>query len=73
VVSTIVGGEPAVGMLRIAHNTVEIDYRVQVAGRTNPRVHRLPVSLAQRAWYVIGTDVIGTDCLPQMAQIAYAP
>jgi len=53
VISTIEGGEQALGMLRIAYKTIEIDDRVKVALRTNPSVHRLSISLAQRAWMVV--------------------
>ena len=54
VIPTIVGGEQTVGMLWVTHNTVEIDDRVKVANGTDPRVHRLPISLTEGAWMVVG-------------------
>ena len=53
VISAIEGGEKVVRMLRVAHNTIEVDDGVKVAGGTNPGVDRLAVSLAERTWMVI--------------------
>ena len=49
-VAKIVGGEQAVRMLRVAHNTIEIDDCVKMAGRTNPCVYGLaPELVAMRS------------------------
>ena len=53
VVAAIVGGQEAIGMLRVAHDSVEVDHRVEVARRANPLIHCLPVGLAQRAGMVV--------------------
>jgi hypothetical protein len=52
-VAAVEGREQTVEVLRVAYHTVEINYRVEVASRTNPRIHRLSISLAQRTWMVI--------------------
>src|SRR5215467_12120769 len=43
----------AIGMLRVARDFVEVDQRVEVPGRSNPLVDRLPVRLAARSWVVV--------------------
>src|ERR1700704_3016427 len=49
VVAAIVARQESVGMLRVAHHTVEIENSIEVPVRTNPLVHSLPGGLAQRS------------------------
>src|SRR5215475_9420314 len=53
VVTGIVSGEHAFGMLRVARSLVEVDDRIEVAGSADPFVDGLPVSLTGRARVIV--------------------
>src|SRR5438270_3678087 len=61
VVAAIVGRQEPVGMLRVAHDRVEVDHRVKMSSGTNPLIHALPVFFAKRAWVVVVRADIGRD------------
>jgi len=61
VVSTIVVGPQPIGLTRVAHNSVEINDRVEVARGPNPLIHHLAVGFAQRAGMIIVRAYIWGD------------
>lgn len=60
-VSTVVVGSQPVGLTRVAHNSVEINHRVEVAWRPNPLIDDLPVGFAQRPRMIVVRAYIRGD------------
>jgi len=50
-----------VRLLRIAHRPIEVDHRVEVSRRPDPRVHRLPVGLVRCVRMVVVRAHVGRD------------
>ena len=49
----IKGRQQLIRMLWIAHDSIEIDQRIEVPDGANPLIHRLAVSFAQRPWVIV--------------------
>ena len=49
-------------MLRVAHDPIEVDERVEVARRTNPLVDCLPIRLMDRSGMVEVRIHVGENC-----------
>src|SRR5580698_5544934 len=52
-IAAIVSRQQLIGMLRVGHNLVEIDHRIEVPIGSNPPVHSLAVRLAQRPRMIV--------------------
>lgn len=61
-VAAVVSRDEAVGMLRVAHDDVEVDDGIEVAGSADPLVDGLAIGLAERTWMVVGRTDVGSDC-----------
>ena len=61
VVAAIVGGQKAVGVVRIADELIEVDDGVEVAGSANPGVDGLAIGFAQGAGVVVVGADVGRD------------
>src|SRR5882762_3951780 len=62
VIARIKCREQMVRMLRVAHDLIEVDDRVEVASRTNPLVDCLPIRLNVRSGMVEVRIDIGKNC-----------
>ena len=60
-VTAVVGGQEAVGMLRVADYGVEVDDCVKVTGGANPLIDCLTVGLAEWAGVVVVRPDVGRD------------
>ena len=53
VISTVVGRQQAIGMLRVADYSVEIDHCIEMTPGANPAIHLLPVGFAHWARMIV--------------------
>ena len=55
VIAAIVRRQKMIRMLRITHDVVEVNHRIEISLGANPSVHCLPVGLAQRTGMIIAS------------------
>ena len=67
-VAAIVGGQQPIGMLGVAHDGIEVDDGVEMAGCANPLIDGLAIGLAERAGMIVVRSNIGRDGGPVDAQ-----
>src|SRR5450432_1495310 len=68
VIAAVENGEQMIGMLRIAHYSIEIYDCVEVTGGANPLIHGLSVGLTQRPGMIISRSHIRSNCRPVNTQ-----
>ena len=52
-ISTVVDGQQAIGVIRVTDYSVEIDHCVEMTPGTNPGIHLLPVGFAHWARMIV--------------------